>query len=174
MAALTALSLSGCLEFPKEAEVNPATRAQQWPRVAFNTKVGWNSCKLFDQGKHFFGFDTFGSERFWGDQLRLHEAIAGEKYGGVGPGLTPRQALALGLKVDAGLTPAILAQAIAGGSVSFDQPKTTIELLRANSVIGVTGFFEGGRLKSVGIQCAICHSTVDNSLARGIGRRLDG
>jgi hypothetical protein len=170
----TILLVSGCLEFPREAEVNPAAKSQQFPRIAFNTKIGWHSRALFSEGKAIFRFDTFGSEFFWGDQLRLHEAIAGERYGGVGPGLTPRQALALGLKVDSGLTPAILAQAIAGGSVSFDSPKTTLELLRAGSVIGVKASFEGGQMKRVGITCAICHSTVDNSLARGIGRRLDG
>src|SRR3982750_3632426 len=95
--------LGGCLDFPKEAEVNPATKSQELPHIAFNTKVGWHSRALFSQGKQIFRFDTFGSEFFWGDQLRLHEAIAGEKYGGVGAGLTPRQALALGLKVDSGL-----------------------------------------------------------------------
>src|SRR5205814_888676 len=98
--ALALVGLSGCLEFPKEAEVNPATKSQRFPRIAFNTKVGWNSHALFSQGKDIFRFETFGSEFFWGDQLRLHEAIAGEKYGGIGPGLTPRRALELGLKVD--------------------------------------------------------------------------
>lgn len=173
-AAWVASCFFGCLEYPADVSTNPADKSQQFPRIAFNTKVAWNSRALFSEGKHIFRFDTFGSEHFWGDQLRLHEAIMGERLGGVGPGLTPRQALQLGLKVDSGLTPAILAQAIAGGSISFDEPKTTIELLRANAVIGVTGFFEGGKLSRVGIQCAFCHSTVDNSLARGLGRRLDG
>src|SRR5438045_6278238 len=99
-----ALCLAGCLEFPREAQVNPATKSQQFPRIAFNSKVGWHSHALFSEGKAIFRFDTFGSEFFWGDQLRLHEAIAGEKYGGVGQGLTPSQALELGLKVDSDLT----------------------------------------------------------------------
>jgi hypothetical protein len=72
------------------------------------------------------------------------------------------------------MLPRILFEALRGGSVSHEDPKTTVELLRANSVVGVTGFFEEGKLRSVGIQCALCHSTVDDSLARGIGRRLDG
>lgn len=63
----------------------------------------------------YFRFDTFGSERFWGDQVRLHEAILGEKLGGVGPGLTPKSALELGLKVDAGMLPRILFEALRGG-----------------------------------------------------------
>jgi len=46
---------------------------------------------------------------------------------------------------------------------------------KLNSVLGVTGFFNSdGSLKSVGIQCALCHSTVENSLTQGIGHRLDG
>ena len=72
------------------------------------------------------------------------------------------------------MLPRILFEALRGGSVSLEDPKTTVELLRANSVVGVTGFFEQGKLRSVGIQCALCHSTVDDSFARGIGRRLDG
>ncbi len=171
---VAALLVAGCLEYPPSVNTNPAVKSQQWPRIAYNTKAGWNSRSLFSSGKDIFRFDTFGSEHFWGDRLRLHQAIMGEKLGGVGAGLTPRQALELGLKVDAGLLPKILIEALRGGSVSLDEPKTTVELLRANSVVGVTGFFERGQLKSVGIQCAICHSTVDNSFARGIGRRLDG
>jgi hypothetical protein len=174
LATGTAICVAACLNYPPTVQTNPAGRSQQWPRIAFNTKVGWNSRSLFSSGKHIFRYDTFGSERFWGDQLRLHEAIVGEELGGVGLGLTPRRALELGLKVDVGLLPKILAEALKGGSVSLDNPKTTVELLRANSVVGVTGFFEGSRMKSVGIQCAVCHSTVDDSFARGIGRRLDG
>jgi hypothetical protein len=144
------------------------------PQPSFQGKIRWNSRFLLTSGQRIFRFDTFGSERFWGDQLRLHEAILGEKLGGVGPGLTPKQALELGLKVDAGLLPRILFEALRGGSVSLEDPKTTVELLRANSVVGVTGFFDQGKLRSVGIQCSVCHSTVDDSFARGIGRRLDG
>jgi hypothetical protein len=173
-AAFAALFVAGCLNYPPDVATNPAGRSQQFPRIAYNTKAGWSSRSLFSSGKHIFRYDTFGSERFWGDQLRLHEAIAGEKYGGVGPGLTPKEALRLGLKVDVGLLPKILFEAVRGGSVSLEDPKTTIELLRANSVVGVTARFQGGRLTGIGIQCALCHSTVDDSFARGIGRRLDG
>jgi cytochrome c2 len=57
----------------------------------------------------------------------------------------------------------------------LDDPAVTLALLKLNSVVGVTGFFNpDGTLKSVGIQCALCHSTVDNSLTQGIGHRLDG
>ena len=108
--------------------------------------------------------------------MKLHEAIAGEKQGGVGPGISPKQALQLGLKVDQGAIPAALLEVLKGGAVSLENPETTLELLRANAVVGVTGFFDkkDERLRSIGIQCAFCHSTVDDSFARGIGRRLDG
>lgn len=130
---------------------------------------------MIEKGCQVFRYDTFGSETFWGDKLKLHEAIAGEKQGGVGPGLTPKQALQLGLKVDQGAVPATLLEVIKGGAVSLEYPETTLELLRANAVVGITGFFDkkDKRLRSIGIQCAFCHSTVDDSFARGIGRRLD-
>ena len=171
--AIFAFASAGCLEFPRSVETNPAVTTQRIPRFPFQNKIRLNSHLLLSSGQDIFRFDTFGSERFWGDQLRLHEAILGENLGGVGPGLTPKRALELGLKVDSGMLPRILFEALRGGSVSLDDAKTTVELLRANSVVGVTGFFEQGKLRSVGIQCALCHSTVDNSLARGIGRRLD-
>jgi hypothetical protein len=122
-----------------------------------------------------FRSDTFGSEAFWGGQLRLHEAIAGSANGGSGTGLGADTALALGLKVDSDRIPARLARQIRQGDVNLSDPKTTLALLKLNAVVGLTGFFDpGGKLNSVGIQCAVCHSTVDNSFSPGIGRRLDG
>ena len=171
--AIFVFAPAACLDFPRSVETNPAVTTQRIPRPSFQGKIRLNSHILLSSGQNIFRFDTFGSERFWGDQVRLHEAILGEKLGGVGPGLTPTRALELGLKVDSGMLPRILFEALRGGSVSLEDPKTTVELLRANSVVGVTGFFEQGKLRSVGIQCALCHSTVDNSFARGIGRRLD-
>jgi cytochrome c peroxidase len=129
---------------------------------------------LFADGKRIFRDDTFGSETFWGDQLRLHTAIAGEKLGGVGPGLSARQALSLGLKVDVERVPATVANALLAGQVDLDQPDATVALLKADAVVGVKVFLEGERVRSMGITCALCHSTVDNSFAPGIGRRLDG
>jgi len=126
-------------------------------------------------GRKTFRFDTFGDEAFWGGQLRLHEAIAGEANGGVGPGLSPNQALALGLKVDAEALPPELIDQIEAGEVDLDDPAVTLALLQLNAVVGVTGFFDdAGAINGVGIQCALCHSTVDDSFAPGIGARLDG
>jgi hypothetical protein len=131
--------------------------------------------ELIDQGRKTFRFDTFGDQAFWGGQLRLHEAIAGSANGGVGAGVSPKTALSVGLKVDVAALPGSLLAALRAGKVDLDSPATTLALLRLNSVVGVRGFFDGhGRIRSVGIQCAFCHSTVDNSFAPGIGRRLDG
>ncbi len=130
---------------------------------------------MLDEGKKTFRYETFGSEAFWGDALRLHKAIAGEKNGGVGPGVSPKTALSVGLKVDADALPDALKKQLKAGKVNFDDPATTIALLKLNAVVGVTAFTNpDGGVNSMGIQCAFCHSTVDNSLAPGIGKRLDG
>src|SRR5215469_198374 len=126
-------------------------------------------------GRKIFRYDTFGDQAFWGDALKLHQAIAGANLGGVGPGVGPSTALAVGLKVDADALPARLKQQLAAGKVDLNAPATTLALLQLNAVVGVTGFFDQQkRLTSMGMQCALCHSTVDNSFAPGIGHRLDG
>jgi hypothetical protein len=131
--------------------------------------------RLFEQGKEVFRFDTFGDEAFWGGTLQLHQAIEGAKLGGVGPGVSPKTALAVGLKVDSQALPASLQKALAAGKVDLDNPATTLALLKLDAVVGLKGFFnDQGTLSSVGITCAFCHSTVDDSLSPGIGRRLDG
>jgi hypothetical protein len=118
-------------------------------------------------GRDIFRHDTFGDEAFWGDTLRLHEAISG---------LSPKTALATGLKVDVEALPDKLRNELRKGRINLDAPATTLALLKLDAVVGVRGFFDdsGQRLTSVGITCALCHSTVDNSFAPGIGRRLDG
>ncbi|MGH8018897.1 MAG: hypothetical protein ACREIA_11490, partial [Opitutaceae bacterium] len=123
------------------------------------------------------GPDRFlpGDEAFWGDSLKLHLAIAGAENGGAGPGVSPATALAAGLKVDVEALPFSLRRKIREGRVDLEDPATTLALLELDAVVGLTGFFEKrGSLKSIGIQCALCHSTVDDSFAPGIGRRLDG
>ena len=130
--------------------------------------------RVLSEGQHTFRFDTFGDETFWGDTLRLHEAIAGSALGGVGPGVGPGTALAVGLKVDVAALPEELIEDLRAGRVDLDSPATTVALLKLHAVVGLTGFFNGQALSSIGIQCALCHSTVDSSLAPGIGRRLDG
>ena len=131
--------------------------------------------QMLRQGRETFRFDTFGDEAFWGDTLKLHQAIEGAKLGGVGPGLSPAGALGLGLKVDVDALPKSLIAQLKAGKVNLNDPAVTVALLQLNAVIGVTGKVDHrGRLQTVGIQCALCHSTVDNALAPGIGQRLDG
>lgn len=130
---------------------------------------------LVKEGKEIFRFDTFGDEGFWSDLLHIDKAITGSANGGFGPGVSPKTALAVGLKVDAEALSADVVEGIKNGSVDLDDPATTLALLKLNAVVGVKGTFnDQGRLKSIGVTCASCHSTVDNSFAQGIGKRLDG
>ncbi|MGZ8160188.1 MAG: hypothetical protein ACXWT1_16160 [Methylobacter sp.] len=134
-----------------------------------------NAQRMMMEGRRIFRSDTFGSEAFWGDALQLHKAIAGDKNGGVGDGVSPKTALSVGLKVDVDALPKTLQDQLKANKVDLDNPATTVALLKLDAVVGVKGFFDNsGNLKSMGIQCALCHSTVDDSLAPGIGKRLDG
>ncbi len=143
--------------------------------AGFDREISANNQQLISRGRQIFRFDTFGDESFWGDTLKLHQAIAGSANGGVGPGVSPKTALAVGLKVDQDALPATVVNAIKAGQVNLDDPKTTLTLLQLNAVLGVTGKFSSdGKLTSMGIQCALCHSTVDDAFAPGIGHRRDG
>ena len=165
-AALTACGTSDTAQH----QTSPAMPAQ------VDDAVRQNADRMLAEGLHTFRFDTFGSEDFWGGELALHDSIQGETFGGVGPGVSPKQALELGLKVDMGAVPSEVAAGIKAGEVDLDDPANTLLLLQANAVVGVTGFFgpDGKSLRSVGIQCALCHSTVDDAFMPGIGHRLDG
>jgi mono/diheme cytochrome c family protein len=117
-------------------------------------------------GQAIFRYDTFGDEQLWTNVLRMHEPIAT---------VDPATALAVGLKVDVDALPPSVVAALRAGQVDLTSPAVTTELLRLNAVVGVQGKVdETGHLTSVGVTCALCHSTVDNSLTRGIGKRLDG
>ncbi|HVS31259.1 MAG TPA: hypothetical protein VMS98_07365, partial [Thermoanaerobaculia bacterium] len=143
-------------------------------RQLIDQRVNDNANQMVEEGRATFRHDTFGSEDFWGGTLRLHEAIAGSANGGVGPGLSPAAALEVGLKVDSTVLPAPLVQQLRRGEVDLNSPATTLALLELEAVVGVKGVFDGDRLASVGITCALCHSTVDDSFTTGIGVRLDG
>jgi hypothetical protein len=130
---------------------------------------------MIDQGRQVFRFNTFGDEDFWGGVLKLHTAIEGSANGGVGDGVSPQTALSVGLKVDMDALPAALVTQIQNNQVDLTAPATTLALLQLNAVVGVTGVFDSNKqLTSLGIQCAFCHSTVDDAFAPGIGHRLDG
>jgi hypothetical protein len=134
-----------------------------------------NAITKVAEGRRIFRYDTFGDQAFWGDALKLHQAIEGANLGGVGLGVSPSTALAVGLKVDVDALPHTLQHQLTSGKVDLNAPSTTLALLQLNAVVGVTGFFDQQHhLASMGIQCALCHSTVDNSFAPGIGHRLDG
>jgi hypothetical protein len=140
-----------------------------------DAEINRHAQTMIDEGRKIFRYDTFGSEAFWGDTLQLHKAIAGEKNGGIGPGISPKTALSVGLKVDAEALPSALKEQLAAGKVNLDDPTTTIALLKLNAVVGITAFtYPDGSVKGMGIQCSFCHSTVDDSFAPGIGNRLDG
>ena len=140
-----------------------------------DTDTDANAQRMLTEGKQTFRFDTFGDEAFWSDALQLHRAIEGAQFGGVGPGVSPATALAVGLKVDSEALPQSLISQLKHGRVNLDDPATTLALLKLNAVVGVKGSFNtDGSLQSVGLTCAVCHSTVDNSFAPGIGKRLDG
>lgn len=142
---------------------------------AYDRHLLTNARAMILEGRQTFRFDTFGNEQFWGATLKLHEAIKGAALGGGGPGLAPSQALALGLKIDVKALPIPLQMDLKQGRIDLEDPAITVELLRLNSVVGLTGFFDDqSNLAAVGIQCALCHSIVDNSFAPGIGQRLDG
>lgn len=143
--------------------------------AGFDRIITNNNQQLIAQGRQIFRYDTFGDEAFWGDTLKLHRAIAGASNGGVGSGVSPKTALSVGLKVDMDALPGAVVNAIKAGQVNLDDPATTLTLLQLNAVVGVTGRFSpSGQLTSMGIQCALCHSTVDDAFAPGIGHRLDG
>jgi len=113
------------------------------------------SADLIAEGKQIFRFDTFGDDDFWGGQLMLHQAIEGAQFGGVGDGVSPATALAVGLKVDVDALPKSLQRQIKKGKVDLNDPAVTLALLKLNAVVGVTGFFNtDGSLSSMGIQCA--------------------
>lgn len=144
-------------------------------KTGFDQSAAHNARVLFDQGRSIFRYDTFGDEAYWGDTLRLHEAIKGAKLGGVGPGVSPRTALGVGLKVDVEALPEEVLKALKSEEINLNDPATTVALLSLNAVVGVQGLFDQeGNLVSVGITCALCHSQVDDSFAPGIGKRLDG
>ncbi len=116
-------------------------------------------------GRDVFRYDTFRDEQLWTDTLRLQDAIAT---------VTPATALAVGLKVDSDALPRAVITALTTGQLNVNDPAVTRRLLELDAVVGVKGKVADGHLKSIGITCALCHSTVDNSVAPGIGKRLDG
>jgi hypothetical protein len=130
--------------------------------------VAFPTAQAQPDGKSIFRFDTFGSEQLWTDFLQMQHVIA--------ENVSPKTALSVGLKVDVDALPPALIDALATNQVNLDDPAVTVQLLKLNAVVGVIGKVVGANdnLATVGITCALCHSTVDDSFASGIGKRLDG
>jgi hypothetical protein len=139
----------------------PAAQAEQAAAASDRGRVSRDK-----DGQAIFRFDTFGDEQLWTDVLRMHEVI---------PTVDPATALAVGLKVDVEALPARVIAALQAGQVDLTDPAVTVQFLRLNAVVGVKGRVnKAGQLTRVGVTCALCHSSVDNSFAPGIGKRLDG
>jgi hypothetical protein len=172
--SVLSLALAVACHSPAPAETPQNIAVKEAPAESYQKAIDGNAQKMLEAGRNVFRDETFGSEHYWGDKLRLHEVIAGEKHGGKGPGVTPRQALALGLRVDFGRIPSALGSVIKGGTLSFDDAENTNNLLKHDAVIGVKAFYDGDKIVSIGITCALCHSTTDDNFGKGIGRRLDG
>jgi hypothetical protein len=169
LAALLAAALAAACN-TVESPSSSSRDELQW-----SDPVASHAQRLIDEGRRAFRDDTFGDEAWWGDGLGLHRAIEGAALGGVGPGVGLRAALSLGLKVDVDALPYRLRERLEAGAVNLDDPATTLALLRLNAVVGLTGFFhKDGGLRSIGVQCALCHASVDSSFSPGIGHRLDG
>jgi len=146
-------------------------------RLIFSTAVASAAILIFAlspgqsqtsaDGKSIFRFDTYGDEQLWTDTLQMQKVIAN---------VSPRTALSVGLKVDSDALPQAVINAIKAGQVNLDDPAVTVQLLKLNAVVGVIGKVAGANnnLATIGITCALCHSTVDDSVAPGIGKRLDG
>lgn len=125
------------------------------------------SPEVIAQGQQIFRFDTYGDEKFWTDTLHMNTVIQ--------TAVDPTTALSVGLKVDADALPPAVLQAIQAGQVDLHSPATTVTLLKLNAVVGLQATVDSSNnITRVGITCALCHSTVDNSVAPGIGSRLDG
>jgi len=156
------------------AAPRPSLHTSTKASALFDDVITVNMQQMMDEGRRTFRFDTFGDEAFWSDGLGLDRAIAGAKHGGVGDGVSPKAALALGLKVDMDALPPAVVEAVKAGKVDMNDPATTLTLIKLNAVLGVVGTFDGDRMTKVGLSCAVCHSTVDDAFAPGIGHRLDG
>ena len=160
--ALSAALLIAALAMSSTKQLGAQNLTQVARPGSFDEVIENHSGDLFRRGQQIFRFDTFGDERFWSDTLRLHQAVAG---------LSPVAALGAGLKVDVEMVPPQVLAGIRAGTVNLNDPANTLALVAARAVVGVMPAGGSGR---IGFTCALCHSTVDDSFAPGIGLRLDG
>jgi mono/diheme cytochrome c family protein len=144
-----------------DADGQPLSQPVSW---TFNTNA---SAETLEEGKQIFRYDTFGDEIFWTDVLQMHTVVE--------TAVDPVTALTVaGLKVDSEALPPNVVEGILNESISLTDPATTVALIELNAVVGIKGTVEDGKITRLGVTCALCHSTVDDSFSPGIGKRLDG
>ncbi len=163
------ISLLTQCESPRQAAREKTDKSGK--ESTWNADIRQNADDMLEKGRAVFRYETFGDEAFWTDKLQLHKAIADKGAGGIGEGLSPKAALAAGLKVDIDVLPKFAKEAVAEGKL-LDDVDFTLTLLKLNAVVGVVAKFDNNNLTSIGLTCALCHSTVDSNT--GIGKRLDG
>jgi hypothetical protein len=159
--------------------VSSRGRAQPKPTFipmpgTFDGTIATHEADLMSAGRDIFRYDTFADEQFWSDTLKLHQAIAGSALGGFGAGVGPAAALGVGLKLDVDRVPPQVLAAISRHTIDLNDPANTLALIDAKAVVGVVPAPNKSARQAIGITCALCHSTVDDSFAPGIGHRLDG
>ena len=150
--------------FSDRLQAQRSLRATARPGT-FDETIAAHEADLMQNGRQIFRFETFGDEQFWSDTLKLPQAIAA--------GVGPATALAVGLKLDVDMVPQPVLSAIKNRAINLQDPANTVALIDAKAVVGVMPG-PGGARQSIGLTCALCHSTVDDSFATGIGHRLDG
>src|SRR5262245_4163058 len=138
-AIVVCVSVAGAAALPKISGTEDSAATDSTVESSLDAQNIDTAVGEIRKGRHTFRFDTFGDEAFWGGELRLHEAIEGAAHGGVGPGLSPEDALAAGLKVDVAALPPALRLALRRGEVDLTDPATTLTLLQLNAVVGVRG-----------------------------------
>ena len=174
--AAMVLAVAAYSQTAPAVETGVAPKAAVVKALATDSTIVENAKTLLEKGRAIFRFETFGDEAWWTDTIQLHKAIAGERHGGIGAGVSPATALAVSLKVDIDAIPRNIQQHIRLGKVDLGDPALTLTLLELDAVVGVKATLGDDRngIRKLGVTCALCHSTVDDSFAPGIGHRLDG
>ena len=174
--AAMVLAVAAYSQTAPAVETGVAPKAAVVRALATDSTIVENAKTLLEKGRAIFRFETFGDEAWWTDTIQLHKAIAGERHGGIGAGVSPATALAVSLKVDIDAIPRNIQQHIRLGKVDLGDPALTLTLLELDAVVGVKATLGDDRngIRKLGVTCALCHSTVDDSFAPGIGHRLDG
>ena len=174
--AAMVLAVAAYSQTAPAVETGVAPKAAVVKALATDSTIVENAKTLLEKGRAIFRFETFGDEAWWTDTIQLHKAIAGDRHGGIGAGVSPATALAVGLKVDIDAIPRNIQQHIRLGKVDLGAPALTLTLLELDAVVGVKATLGDDRngIRKLGVTCALCHSTVDDSFAPGIGHRLDG